>query len=80
MSIYQLTDLFMWCTIINVGLLLLWAVCWLTARDWIYNVHNKWFPMSREKHNVAFYYFMGGFKMLVIVFNVTPYVALLIVC
>jgi hypothetical protein len=37
------------------------------------------FPMPRETFNVIIYSFLGLFKVLFLVFNVVPYLALLIV-
>lgn len=34
--------------------------------------------MPKETHNVIIYSFMGSFKIIVLVFNVVPYVTLLI--
>jgi len=79
MDIETLTAFFMWCTILNVALLLLSSLFRLCAADWIYSIHSKWFSISRETFNVAIYSFLGLYKILVIVFNVIPYVALLIV-
>ena len=79
MDVQTLTQFFMWCTIINVGLLTLSAVICVCASDWVYGIHSKWFSVSREAFNMAFYGFIGIYKILVLVFNVIPYVALLIV-
>jgi hypothetical protein len=39
----------------------------------------KWFPIPRETFNVVIYSFLGVFKIFWLVFNVVPYVVLLIV-
>ena len=79
MDIQTLTTFFMWCTILNVALLLFSSLMCICAADWAYGIHNKWFSISRETFNVAIYSFLGLYKVLVIVFNVVPYIALLIV-
>ncbi len=79
MDIQTLTTFFMWCTILNVGILILWAVFFLFAPDFVYRTQSKWFPIPRETYNVVIYSFLGLFKVLFIVFNVIPYLALLIV-
>ncbi len=78
MDIETLTAFFMWCSIINGGLLTVWAVMCFWAMDFIYGMHSKWFPMSRETFNVMMYSFLGGFKILFLFFNLIPYLALLI--
>ncbi len=79
MEVETLTRFFMWCTIVNVGLLLLSFVLWTLAADFIYKLHGKWFRMSRETFNAVFYGFIGVYKLLVYVFNIVPWIALAIV-
>lgn len=79
MDIYTLTAFFMWCTIINGALLILWTIMCMAAPDLVYRTQSKWFPIPRETFNVVIYGFLGLFKIVFIVFNVVPYVALLIV-
>jgi hypothetical protein len=79
MDIQTLTAFFMWCTILNFALLLLSSLLCLCAADWAYRIHSKWFSISRETFNVAIYSFLGLYKVLVFVFCLIPYIALLIV-
>jgi hypothetical protein len=79
MDIQTLTTFFMWCTIINGALLVLWTTVCMLAPDLVYRVQSKWFPIPRETFDVVFYAFLGVFKTFWLVFNVVPYVALLIV-
>jgi hypothetical protein len=71
-------DFFMWCTIINGSLLVLSFLIYSLAGNWIYRIHSKWFPISREAFNVAIYCFIGLFKIFILVFNLVPYIALMI--
>ena len=79
MDIHTVRAFFMWCAIINVSLLLLSSLTCVCAGDWVYRMQSKWFPISREAFNVAIYSFIGLFKIFVIVFNLVPYIALVIV-
>ena len=79
MDIQTLTAFFMWCTIINGALLLLWTTMCILAPDLVYRTQRKWFPIPRETFNVIFYSFIGLFKLVFGVFIAVPYVALLIV-
>ena len=79
MAIQTLTTFFMWCTIINGALLLFWATIYRFAPNVVYRTQSKWFPLPRENFNVVFYSFLGLFKIVFLVFNVVPYLALLIV-
>jgi len=79
MDIQTLTRFFMWCTIMNGALLVFWATVCLLAPDLVYRAKTKWFPIPRETFNVVIYSLLGLFKIVFLVFNVVPYVALLIV-
>jgi hypothetical protein len=45
----------------------------------VYRTQSKWFPLPRETFSVVIYTILGLFKMFFLVFNVIPYVALIIV-
>ena len=79
MDVGIVTTIFMWCTILNVVLLVVSSLVCMFAGDWVYGIHSKWFSVSRKTFKVAFYSFIGVYKILILVFNFVPYVALLIV-
>jgi hypothetical protein len=79
MDIEILTSFFKWCTIMNVTLLILWTGTFMLMPDFVYRTQYKWFPVPRETFNVVMYSFLGLFKIMFLVFNVIPLVALLIV-
>ena len=51
----------------------------MCASDWIYGIHSRLFSVSRETFNTAIYGFIGFYKVTIMVFNLIPYIALLIV-
>jgi len=79
MDIAILTKFFMWCTILNIGLLMLSFLIVAFNGDFVYKMHSKWFPMPRETFNVVLYSFIGMFKIIVFVFNIVPWVVLTII-
>jgi hypothetical protein len=79
MNTQTLTTFFMWCTVINGGIFILWTLFLLFAPDFLYRTQSKWFPIPRETYNVVIYALLGLFKIVLLVFNVVPYLALLIV-
>ena len=79
MDIQTLKTFFMWCTIIDGALLVLWSTICMLAPDLVYRTQTKFFPLPRETFDVLIYSFLGLFKIVFLVFNVVPYVALLIV-
>lgn len=78
MNLELLTSFFMWCTIINGGFLILIAILSIALSDFIHKAHSKWFAMPKETFNLVFYAFVGVFKICYIIFNLVPYIALLI--
>ncbi|MDP8219268.1 MAG: hypothetical protein P9M03_11160 [Candidatus Theseobacter exili] len=76
--INEIRSLFMWCSVINIAALMLWFCLYVFAGDLMYKYHSKWFFMSREKFNIIHYSGMGLYKLAICMFNVVPYIALLI--
>jgi hypothetical protein len=79
MDIQTLTHIFMWCTILNGTLLVFWTLMFLFVPDLVYGTQKKFFPIPRETFNVVMYGFLGLFKIVFLVLNLVPYLALLIV-
>ena len=79
MDIPTLTSFFMWCTIINGGLIIYTSVFLICAPDFIYRLQSKWFPISREAFNIIVYSYLGLLKILFFIFSLTPWLALLII-
>ncbi len=79
MDIQTLTTFFMWCTIINGGILVLWTLAFMIAPDLVYRLQSKWFPIPRETFSAIIYSLIGLFKIFFFVFNLVPYLALLII-
>jgi hypothetical protein len=79
MNLAVLQDFFMWCSILNCGLLLLSVLVCTLASDWAYRMHSRWFHISREAFNVSIYAFVGVYKLIIIGFCLIPYFAILII-
>ena len=79
MDIETLTQFFMWCTIINGGLLILWTLLGMFTPNLVYRSQSLFFPIPRETFDVVMYSFLGLFKIFFLVFNVVPLIALIIV-
>ncbi len=79
MSLERLQDFLLWCTLINMGLLLWWWLLLSLAHDWVYRLHSRWFELSRERFDSIHYAGMAFFKLSVILLNLVPYIALRIV-
>lgn len=79
MGIDQLTELFKWMTVINLGLFLLSVILSLILRRTICKIHGKLFGISEDKVAIVVYNFFGVYKIAIIVLNFVPYLALLLI-
>jgi len=76
MNIETLTDFFMWCSIINIGLFTFWALWMILTPDLVYKLQTKFFPLEREAYDKIIYAFMGAYKLFILVFNLIPFIVL----
>jgi len=79
MDIQFWTEFLLWCTIINVGLLIFIAFWQMVAPGLLFRTQSLFFPMEREKFNYVFYLFLGIYKALFLVFILVPLIVLLII-
>ncbi len=76
MSIELVSDVFLWCTVINYGILLLWALLFISAHEWMYRLHERWFRLPVERFDGIHYAGMAIYKIGIFLFNLVPYIAL----
>ena len=79
MDIQMLKMFFMWCTILNMGLLIMTSLWLAFAGNFVYKMHSRLYPMPRETFNVVVYSFVGIYKIIFFVFNFIPWIALMII-
>jgi hypothetical protein len=77
-NIETLQLFFMWCSIINGALLIIWTSIFMLAPDLAYRTQHHFIPITRQQFDIAFYAFLGLFKILYIILNLVPYLVLLI--
>jgi hypothetical protein len=51
----------------------------IPAQDLVYRIHSKWFAISRETFNAITYSYLALFKIAFLVFNLIPWIALMII-
>ena len=76
MTLENLITFFGWSSVINYTMLLIWFIFFSLAHEWIYKLHNIWFKIPRQKFDDIHYLCMAIFKVIIFVFNITPYVVL----
>ena len=79
MSIEMARNALLWCTIINYGILIVWFLFFVLPHEWLYRLWGAWFRLRADQFDALNFGAMALFKMLVIIFNLVPYVALRIV-
>ncbi len=79
MNIEIARSFFLWCTVINYGLLLLWFLVFTLAHNWHFRLSSKWFRMSVEQYDLVNFGGIAIFKIVVILFNLVPYLAFCII-
>lgn len=72
-------SMLVWCSVINIGLLLWWYLFFILAHDWMYRLHGRWFDIPVDRFDAIHYAGMGLFKLGIFLFNLVPYLALRIV-
>jgi uncharacterized membrane protein len=78
MNIETFKTFFMWCTIIDASIIALWVSVYLLIPDVVYKTQSSFTKIPRETFNIVFYSFTGIAKLLFLLFNLVPYIALVI--
>lgn len=79
MTIEIVRGFFLWCSIINYAILLLWSLPVMFWRDGLHRLWGRWFRLSPEQFDVVN---VGGitiYKIGILIFNIVPCVALYLV-
>ena len=79
MSIETARAFFLWCSVINIVLLLVWAALATFGRDWLYRWVSRLFRISPEQLDILN---LGGltlYKTGVFLFNIVPCISLYLV-
>lgn len=79
MTLETIRSMLAWCTLINWGLLLVWFLMFFFVHDWIYRLHSRWYQIPQDRFDAIHYAGMAFFKILILTFNLVPYLALRII-
>jgi len=75
-TLSSLTTFLGWCSVVNIGLLLLSVVCVTLIKGPVMNIHSKIFGIDKDELPFMYFEYLGQYKILIIVFNIVPYIAL----
>ncbi len=79
MTIEMARSFLLWCTVINYGLLLWWAVLYRFAHDGLLRLWGQWVRVSGEQFDLINVAGMTIYKMGIILFNLVPCIVLYII-
>ena len=76
MTLEVFTSFLAWCTLVNLVFLLIWFLFLTAGGGWMRRMHGKWFGLSDEAFAAVHYKMLAYFKLLWVMFNLTPYLVL----
>ena len=65
-----------WCAVINIGFLLFSTIFLIVFGQFTLNIHSRFFNINRERLDTLYFQFLANYKMIIIVLNITPFMAL----
>ena len=72
----EIKTILFWCTSINYAILIVWFIVFLAAHDWLFNLHRRWFDLTRQSFDAVHYGGMAIYKLGIMLFNLVPLMAL----
>ena len=79
MTIEILTAFFGWCTVINIGVLLVSTIAIFAGRKSITKIHASMFGLEEATLAPAYFQYLAQYKIVTLSLNLAPYVALKII-
>jgi hypothetical protein len=76
MNSSTLTSFFLWCSILNYAVLLVWFAVYMLGHDTLYKLHSRWFRISVEQFDGIMYGSMAVYKLGILLLNIVPLLAL----
>ncbi len=75
----QAISLFKWMTLINVAILVLSFFLFALFKKTVCRVHGRFFGIDESQVASTSYLYFGIYRLLVIIFNIVPYISLCII-
>ena len=71
---------FLLCSLLmNYIILMIWFLLFIFARNWMKQVHDKWFQLSDTTFDAIHYGGMAIYKIGILLLNVVPFIALYLI-
>lgn len=78
MDLAQIQTFLGWCIVINYALLLVWFAALLWTGSWVIGIHARIFGIEPATVRSEHFHLMGQFKLMIMIFNIAPWLALLL--
>ena len=79
MNLELLEALFFWCMIINLGIYIATAIAVFAFKGLLCKFHKMMFGFDEATTMETVNRYMGNYKLLITIFNFTPWLAILII-
>ena len=79
MSAETLREFLGWCTVINFAALLVAIIGIGLLRGAMLSIHSKMFRLSEEDLSRAYFQYLAQYKLGIVIFNLVPYIALVVI-
>lgn len=76
MSINELTAFLGWCTIVNMGVLIFSTLFITLLKSFAIDVHSKLLGIDAAELPKMYFSYLANYKIMVLMFNFAPYIAL----
>jgi hypothetical protein len=74
-SIESLRALLGWCSVINMGLLMLSTILLILMRGPITKLHSRLFGLAETDLSRGYLQFLAQYKIAILILNLAPYIA-----
>ncbi len=75
-TIESITRFLGWCSVLNIGLLMLSSLAVMCLREQIATTHMRFFGMVKEDILSGYFQYLAHYKIATIVLSIVPYFAL----
>lgn len=75
-TLATLTTFFGWCSVINIGILILTTLLLLRFQDFVSTIHSKMFDLDQQGIPLIYFNYLGNYKIAIFIFSIVPYLAL----
>jgi len=75
-SMETLTTFLGWCSVINIGLLILAGLSWMALKDIVGPLATRLFGVAEAEMKVTFLRILLQYRIGIVLFNIVPWIAL----